>query len=87
MLDKIRGGTSKIQREVRKKSLGYILAGLALVGGLAWNDAIKELIAIIFPNSTDSLFAKFGYAILVTLVIVVVSMYLARLFKEEESNK
>jgi len=84
MLDKIKGETSKIQREVRKKSLGYVLAGFALVGGLAWNDAIKALIATMFPNSTDNLFAKFGYAILITLVIVVVSMYLARLMKKEE---
>ena len=87
MLDTIKGETSKIKREVRKKSLGYILAGFAIVGGLAWNDAIKALIAIMFPNSTDSLFAKFGYAILITLIIVVISMYLTRLFKEEESNK
>ena len=83
MLDKIRGETSKIQREVRKKSLGYILAGFALVGGLAWNDAIKALITTMFPNSTNSLLAKFGYAILITLIIVVVSMYLAKLMKEE----
>lgn len=80
---KVRNETSKIQREIRKKSLGYILAGFAFVGGIAWNDAIKELIAILFPGSTDSLLAKFGYAILVTIVIVIISVYLTHLFKEE----
>ena len=63
MFNKVKNETSKIQREIRKKALSYILAGFAFVGGLAWNDAIKELIVRLFPSSADTLFAKFGYAV------------------------
>jgi len=84
MIDHIKKGTSEIKKEIRKKTLSYVLAGFALVGGLAWNDAIRALIAELFPNSTDTVIAKFIFAIVLTMVIVLISMQLSRLMKEEE---
>lgn len=88
---------SKIQRlkqegdnlrlEVQKQTLGYILAAFGLVAGLAWNEAIKSTIDFLFPRSATSLTAKFLYALLVTLVIVLMSFYLSRLFKEQEKTE
>ncbi len=38
-----------LRGEFKKRVAGYILAGLGLVAGLAWNDAIKALIDSLFP--------------------------------------
>jgi len=77
-----------IRKEVREKTIGYILAALGLVAGLAWNEAIKGSIDSIFPNSGNGLLVKFFYAIVVTLLVVIISMYLASLIREnEEVNK
>jgi hypothetical protein len=52
-------------------------AALGLVAALAWNDAIKETIKILM-NSDDSLSSKYIYAILATVLAVVVVVTLAR---------
>lgn len=74
----------KIKQELNNKILGYILAGLGLVAGLAWNDAIKTLIEYLFPLEKNGLWAKFLYAILITLIVVIFSVYLTRIFKSKE---
>jgi hypothetical protein len=53
-------------------------AALGLVAALAWNDAIKETIARIL-NSDDSLSSKYIYAVLATILAVVVVLILARI--------
>lgn len=53
-------------------------AALGLVAALAWNDAIKETMTQILGGD-DSLGAKYTYAILVTLVAVVVVLTLAKI--------
>ena len=94
-MEKIKKGISSIKqkeqaikKEVREKTIGYILAALGLVAGLAWNEAIKGFIDSIFPSSGNGLLVKFFYAIVVTLLVVIISMYLASLIREnEEVNK
>lgn len=77
-------GEQDIHAEAREKISGYISAGFGLVAGLAWNDAIKELIETFFPNTSNTLVAKFGYAILVTLLAVIVTVYFVRLLKKRK---
>ncbi len=76
----------RLNREVRKQVSGYILAGLGVVAGLAWNEAIKSLIETVFPLSYSGMHAKFLYAILLTLIIVLVSMYVLRITREDETK-
>lgn len=78
-----------LRKEIRKKVAGYIVAGFALVGGLAWNDAIKALIDVVFPKGgANTVLAKFSYALLVTIVIVIISIYVTKfLVKEEKEDK
>jgi cytochrome b len=52
-------------------------ASLGLVAALAWNEAIKALIRSVLGED-DSLVGLFIYAILATLVAVVVLLILAR---------
>jgi len=71
----------KLELELREKAAGYITAAFGLVAGLAWNDAIKSLIEYWFPLDKNSIAAKFIYAVLITVVLVIVSSYLIRMFK------
>ncbi|MBI5038070.1 MAG: hypothetical protein HZC01_05210 [Candidatus Kerfeldbacteria bacterium] len=68
---------------MREKTAGYIVAALGLVAGLAWNDAVRALIDALFPLSTNALWMKFVYAIVVTLLVVAVSVQLLTLTKKE----
>lgn len=75
----------EIKREIRQRTIGYIVAAFGLVAGLAWNDAVKTLIENLFPLGRGTLLAKFIYAISMTLVVVVISVYLIR-FSEKEKK-
>ncbi len=74
----------EVQREVRAKTVGYLLTALGLVAGLAWNEAITEAIKQAFPFGADSIWAKFIYAAVITLFVVIVSLYLGKLLGAKE---
>lgn len=74
---------SSLKMEVRAQVIGYIVAALGLMAGLAWNDAIKSLIEYIFPLSQNSVWAKLLYALFVSVVIGVVSFNLVRWTKNK----
>jgi hypothetical protein len=82
-IDGIKQESDRLTREVRQRLLTYIVAAFGLVAGLAWNDAIRSLIDHLFPLSKNSLFAKFIYAISVTLAVVLVTVYLVKILKKE----
>ncbi|MDA1038256.1 MAG: DUF5654 family protein [bacterium] len=71
-----------VKNEVQEKIVTYMGAAFGFVAGLAWNDAVKALIDTLFPLSKDGLIAKFIYAILVTVVVVVVTIYLQRILRK-----
>lgn len=86
MIEKIKKERKRVSEEVRRQIAGYIAASFGLIAGLAWNEAVKSLIEYFFPMNKDTLWAKFSYAILITLVLVVISIYLTRLFKGDEEK-
>ena len=73
-----------IRTAVRERTIGYIVAAFSLVAGLAWNDAVKALIETLFPLKENTLPAKFLYAGIVTVFAVFFTIYLTRLFREED---
>jgi len=75
-----------LKDELRSRVLAYIGGSFGLVAGLAWNDAIKELIQYMFPLATDTLTAKFIYAALITVVVVVIITYLEKVFNSEKQT-
>lgn len=78
----------ELQIQIKNQISGYIVAALSLVAGLAWNDAIKALITILFPLDTSGVFVKFAYAMAVTIFVVIVGIYLLKLpDKSQEKNK
>jgi hypothetical protein len=78
---------AELEREVREKTLGYIVTSFGLVAGLAWNDAIRALIDRYFADPGNGLRAKFIYALIMTVFVVAISLYLARIFKVEKKKK
>ena len=65
-----------LRQEVHRQSMSYMLAAFGFVAGLAWNEAIKALIEDLFPTRTNTLVAKFSYALLVTVLLAVATTYL-----------
>ena len=84
MRERLKEEVKTLQKEVRERTIGYLLAAFGLVAGLAWNDAIKTAIEEFFPLKGDTILAKLIYAVLITLIVVVITMYLARLSKKND---
>lgn len=85
-LSKIKEQQAKLRKEVKERTIGYIMGAFSLVAGLAWNEAIKSIIDQLFPFSKNSIVIKFVYAILVTAIVVVVTIYLVNLIEKKEGN-
>ena len=91
-MEKIKKGVAKtkeerldLRREIKEKTISYILAAFGLVAGLAWNEAIKSFIDQFFPNSGNGVLIKFVYALVITIIIVVITVYLLKL-TEKKNN-
>jgi hypothetical protein len=84
MKKKIKEGIYGMRQEVKTRTAGYVATALGLVAGLAWNDAIKSLIEYYLPLSGQNVWAKLIYAAILTIVVVLVSAYLTRLFMKDE---
>ena len=69
----------ELRAEIRERTLGYMLAAFGLVAGLAWNDAIQTLISYLYPLPENTLPAKFMYAVIISVVVVVISVSMSRL--------
>jgi len=65
--------------EILEKMGQLVTTGFGIVAALAWNDVIKKLFDKIFPRPEDNLWAMFGYAVVVTVLIVVLTYVLGRL--------
>jgi hypothetical protein len=86
-IETIKDSGGELKREIREKTLGYILTSFGLVAGLAWNEAIKGLIDRFFSDTGNGLRAKFLYAIVTTIFVVIISFYFSRLLKVEKGGK
>lgn len=82
--EKLTTETKRITKEVKERVITFILAGFGLVAALAWNEAIKSLFDAFFPAQTSGLIAKFGYAFVITIVVVFVSVQLNKISKKSE---
>ncbi len=74
-------------QEVKEKILGYLTAAFGLVVGLAWNDAIKALIDSLYPSDQAGIIAKFIYAIVLTIVLIIGTNYLVKFFNRQPKQE
>lgn len=84
--EKIKRESSKISREVKEKTLGFIITAFSLVAGLAWNEAVQSLIKSFFAIDKDSVWVKFFYAVAMTLALAFVTIYLTKIFGQNETE-
>jgi len=84
--EKIVKKADAVRKKTRGKFLGYISAALALVAGLAWNDAISNLINYIFPLNKNTLIAKFIYAAILTVFISLAIVYLESVLGDKDED-
>ncbi len=68
---------NSLKLELVEKMTTLVTAGFGFVAGLAWNEAIQELFKQLFP-AHGSLVAKFFYAIVITIIVVLVTTKLSR---------
>lgn len=77
----------EVRTEFAEKITGYITGAFGLVAGLAWNEAITETINYFFPFEKGTVIAKFIYAFVITIVLVIVTVYLMRWFKNSDTEQ
>ncbi len=68
---------SDVGQTVIKTIITLVTTAFGLVAGLAWNDAIQKLIESVMGPG-DAMTGLFTYAIIVTILAVVVTILLAR---------
>lgn len=74
---RIRERMLEIHRNSIDKITTLIISAFGLVAALAWNNAIQKLFTVIF-GSQSNLSAELAYALFVTIIAVIVTMYLTR---------
>lgn len=60
-------------------SSNYIAAAMTFVAGLAWNDAIKSTMEEYVKGRDDGLRGKYAYAVVVTMLTIVIIYVVSRL--------
>ena len=82
----IKEHTKTLAKEFKKQTITLLLGSFGLVAALAWNDAIKAVLESVFPAGSEALWAKLGYAVIFTLVLVLVTLLLLRPTEEEKKD-
>lgn len=65
-----------IVSETKQQTNMYIRSGIIVMGALAWNDLIGEILERVYPRDSKELIAKFIYAIALTIIIVTLLRYI-----------
>lgn len=77
---------AKLTTQVRTQIITLLTGAIGLIAALAWNEAVKALFVKIFGEA-NGLAAKFAYAVIVTIVVVWMTMRLAKLNVQEEAEE
>lgn len=72
--------------EILEKMGQLVTTGFGIVAALAWNDFIQSLFRRFFHRPGDNLWAMFGYAVLITVVIVLVTFQIGRLLERTKKQ-
>jgi hypothetical protein len=76
-----------VKYEVLDKMSALITAAFGLVAALAWNNAITSLFAEGGPLYFMAAYGIWGYAILVTLIAVAVTIWVGRLAEKAKKEE
>lgn len=68
-----------LSSEVAGRVLSLVTSALGLVAALAWNEAVLAFFKEYAPSGTESMRAKFLYAVIVSLIVIVITVNLSKL--------
>ncbi len=74
--------TVGVHAQVIDKISTLMASAFGFVAALAWNDAIKKIFDTFLPVGGDALAAMLLYAVIVTVIAVVATIWIARLAKK-----
>lgn len=75
-----------MQKEVIEKIAALITAAFGLVAALAWNEAIQDIFRLAFGEQSG-VWAMIAYAVIVTIIAVVVTIWVGRLSEKSTGRK
>ena len=78
VFDKAKEAEKEVRGELQTQIKGFIMTGIGLIVALSWNDAIKAFIDYIYPAEGKGIFAKFIYALILTLTVIIISKFLLK---------
>ncbi len=73
-----KSGVEELRRNTFKNVVALVTTAFGLVAALAWNTAIQALFTTFFGKQA-TLVAMLGYAVLVTIIAVIVITYISKL--------
>lgn len=76
-MEDLKQKAKKLHLEILEKLSTLVTAGLGLVAALAWNSLIQDIFSKIF-GAQSTLWAQFSYALLVTVIVVVLTLQISR---------
>jgi len=83
---KITKRVTGLTREVSAQILNLATSSLGLVAALAWNDAVQAIFKEYFPTGSG-VAAKIVYALVVSVLIVIITINLTKLSRIAKGDK
>ena len=74
-----------MKAEILDKIAALITAAFGLVAALAWNGAIRAIFDAVF-GSADNITAMLIYAVVVTIIAILVTIWIARAVKRAKGE-
>ena len=74
----VKGEAANLHKATRAQITTLIISAFGLVAALAWNTAIQGIFVLVFGKAS-SVAAMLSYAVAVTIIAVIVTVYLSRL--------
>ncbi|MBN2186635.1 MAG: hypothetical protein JW732_04200 [Dehalococcoidia bacterium] len=74
-----------MKSEIWDKIAALLIAAFGLVAALAWNGAIRAIFERVF-GSADNIVAMIVYAVVVTIIAVLVTIWIARATKKAKGE-
>ena len=73
--------------KIVSESLNLMNTAFGLVAALAWNEAVKKLIEAYVPKGKGDVLSSFIYAVVITIVAVIIASRLVKIKSRLENNQ
>jgi ABC-type Mn2+/Zn2+ transport system permease subunit len=74
-----------VRSDVLERIVTLVIAALGLIAALAWDEALRHVFEIMF-GSTGTLSEELSYAVIITVIAALISVYVGRSFKKRKDK-